>query len=619
MPAGPTAGNPGWGHMSPQQIRNPWPDPNNLAQNVNEALGLGGAPGAPGAWGAPVVGPGDFGETAKIWSDPHAEQQHFQPMHNHHRGMNGMMGDPAGGDWMGGPGQSQQQPPMWSDPIKQEQEGYWKQQQQGGWGMPNGGPNQMGFPRGGPPNRGVPRGHGGPQMGMPMAPMRVAPPGGWNPQANVYAPMGRQQGGVSSDRGMWNRGGPPQMGGAGGGRGGYPGGVDMSVPPPIDMPPVGGGIGQMNGMRVPMPPGGMWKQEPMGGVPANGMRGNPYGQGHDMQMGAPAPFGMPPKQQAAPGQFPIAGADDLMWHDPNGDLKKWQRDTGVSLWGDPEKCNERPVRLWMVDEGEEEELETALLKCPVPPKRNEDGTARLPFNLPSKRPIVVTGWGELPENDPNNPVKPEDLPSGSKWGDMTPVPPVSDSSPWYLPGQQSASSYAPESPAWGQPPAPGPSSAMAPMQHMIADGSVPPQAQSSANPNTQQIADQLRYAVDKGYLDMSILTHVTLPPTVLQNMTAMLSKIPLLESVEGELKQLVDSVRPEGELEGSSPSPQRWMNEVQKVEYNRLIIDVTTSKIEVTDLSKKINAGLLEAGMGPLAQPEGNGNRAEPYHYSFLE
>lgn len=104
-----------------------------------------------------------------------------------------------------------------------------------------------------------------------------------------------------------------------------------------------------------------------------------------------APFGMPSKPQG-PGQFPIAGADDLMWHDPNGDLKKWQRDTGVSLWGDPEKCSEpppisdrcpvsdeRPIRNWLVPEGEEEDLEAALSKCPVPQKRVSLSVPFAPF------------------------------------------------------------------------------------------------------------------------------------------------------------------------------------------------------------------------------------------------
>lgn len=26
-----------------------------------------------------------------------------------------------------------------------------------------------------------------------------------------------------------------------------------------------------------------------------------------------------------------------MWQDPDGDMRKWQRDTGVAVWGDPEK------------------------------------------------------------------------------------------------------------------------------------------------------------------------------------------------------------------------------------------------------------------------------------------
>lgn len=80
----PAANNQAWGggHMSPQQMRNPWPE-NNLAQNVNEALGIAG-PGVQGTWGAPMAGPGEFADPSKIWSDPNHEQQQFQPMHNHH-------------------------------------------------------------------------------------------------------------------------------------------------------------------------------------------------------------------------------------------------------------------------------------------------------------------------------------------------------------------------------------------------------------------------------------------------------------------------------------------------------------------------------------------------------
>ncbi|CAI4233129.1 unnamed protein product [Auanema sp. JU1783] len=569
MPGAASGSNPGgWGHMSPQQMRNPWPD-GNLAQNVNDALGISGPPAQ--GW-VPMSGAhADFND--KIWSDAHAEPQQFQSMHNHHRGINGMMDAP--GDWgAAGPNQSHQQ--MWSDPqnLKAEQDAYWKQQQQqqpgNTWGMSRGGP--MGGFHMGPPNN-HPRVHEG-QMGVMMG-MRVPGPNGWNPPPGVYRPQ------APSDRNIWGRGGgPPRMSG----RGYHPGGVDMSVPPPIDMP------GEMhmqgvNQMRQIPPPnnmmGGMWKQDPMG---PNGMRSNSYGQSQQV----PSPFAMPSKSQAPPGQFPIAGADDLMWHDPNGDLKKWQRDTGVSLWGDPEKCNERPVRLWVVPEGEEEDIEVALSKCPIPQKRNEDGSARLPLSLPTKRPIVVTGWGELPENDPNNPSKQGNDDLIRFWGDITPVP--SNDAPWYLPSQQQ-SNFAADTSAWGQPP-----------------------ATENSNFAHKHIADQLKYAVEKGYLDMSILSLPTLPPHVLQNITSLLTKIPLLESVQNELKTLTESVRPEGELEGSSPV--RWMNEVQKVDYNRLIIDVTTANIEVSDLSKKISTGLADAGMAPMPQ---DSNRGEAYHYSFLE
>lgn len=58
------------------------------AQGVNDALGIGATPGGQASWGAPMgAAPGDFGEAAKIWSDPHVDQQQqqFNPMHGHHR------------------------------------------------------------------------------------------------------------------------------------------------------------------------------------------------------------------------------------------------------------------------------------------------------------------------------------------------------------------------------------------------------------------------------------------------------------------------------------------------------------------------------------------------------
>ena len=47
-----------------------------------------------------------------------------------------------------------------------------------------------------------------------------------------------------------------------------------------------------------------------------------------------------PNQGAGGGQNQnqvVPQNDDSMWQDPNGDLRKWQRDTGTSIWGDPAK------------------------------------------------------------------------------------------------------------------------------------------------------------------------------------------------------------------------------------------------------------------------------------------
>ena len=48
-------------------------------------------------------------------------------------------------------------------------------------------------------------------------------------------------------------------------------------------------------------------------------------------------------------------------------------------------------------------------------------------------------------------------------------------------------------------------------------------------------------------------------------MNTMLTKIPALEEAELEIETLVESVRPEGETERSSP--QWWMTEEQKVRF----------------------------------------------------
>lgn len=399
----------------------------------------------------------------------------------------------------------------------------------------------------------------------------------------------------------------------------------MSVPPPMDMQMMRGG---------PPPSGHMWKPEGGGGggsMNPNGMRGSggPNGGGaYGMQsMGNTFMGSKPPQFEEEPmGKFSMGSqqtSDDLMWHDPNGELKKWQRDTGVSAWGDPDKAALRPIQNWLVAENDEEDLEAALQRCPVPQKRNEpipptaatdenaiqaSSSSAPPFNprlppIPSgKRQIVVTGWGDLPDNDPNNPNKADVV--GDKWGEGG-----QGDSAWYGGGSFSAEGQAP----WSS----GDTAVGGAMNlsRMLGGG--------GNQQNTEAIADQLRLAVEKGYLEMEVLTQQHLPAQVLAQMNNLLAKIPALDQAENNLREFVNSVRPAG-VEVDESNPTSWMDEVQSVEYNRLIIDLTTVKIEVMDLSKKMQNTLKvlrEEGQLPEAAPvppAAGESTHDNYQYSFL-
>ncbi|CAJ0956224.1 unnamed protein product, partial [Mesorhabditis belari] len=581
--AGPSTAN--WGHVSPAPGRNPWQDPNQLGQVAE--LPMGAMP--TGTWAGPPQGggtPDDFGK--QFWQqDPSMMEapQPFQvpPMHPQMAGVNGMV-DGMGGDFMRGP------EPMWDmtgqQPMKQEE--LWKQQQGGQW-MPNGRGwppqgHQMHLRQGPPPMRGPPMnglpGNGWPPQGMMPGPGMTPPQGmGWTPQP-----------------------GPPQGPPGGGGRGGMqprpPGGPqnrrypDVSVPPPIDIP----FHGQM-GMRGGPPPNNppMWK-EPVPG--SGGMRNPQFTPDNQFQMPQEfgSPFGGSGKPQGGIGQF-VAGqpgsggpppTDDLMWHDPNGELKKWQRDTGVNIWGDPDKASQRAVKLWKVEEGTEEDYEMALQKCPVPRKTDNDSPRISSAGAQAKRTIVPTGWGDLPDNDPNK--KTDD----HQWAENLGL----GSS------HQSGQSGEPQN-NW---------STFIPQQPFSADPTWSIGANGPSGGHIENIAEKLRVAVEKGFLDLSNLQLKQLPPAVLPQINSLLTKLPEFEMVEKEMGDLIEGSRPEGQ-DVPPNSPKHFMSEMQKMEYDRLMIQVTTLKIELGEMSKKIRRQLNDSGIQPAVEQQFG---SEPY-YPFLD
>ncbi|CAJ0564944.1 unnamed protein product, partial [Mesorhabditis spiculigera] len=497
----------------------------------------------------------------QIWQpDGHMEPpQPFgvgPPMHP--MGPNGMIDGMVGeymrpdGTWEipGGPPMKQEE--MWKQgPPHPGQHPQWVPN--GRWNGPPGPPQMMRQP---PP----------PPMGRPMPPMAG---NGWPPGGMIPGMNGPPQG-----MAPWN--GPPGGGGRGGmgQRGGRPGGgggpngrfVDLSIPPPIDIPYQG-----HMGMRGGPPPAGpqMWKDPA-----AMGMRNpqfTPDNQFQAQNVDFGSPYGQKPMSQGGMGQF-IAGAppppenDSMVWHDPNGDLKKWQRDTGVNIWGDPDKAAQRPVKMWTVDEGQEEDYEAALQKCPVPRKTDLQSELDSPRSASAatttaKRTIVSTGWGDLPDNDPNKTLSDDQL-----------------------------------------------------NFRRMRIGRVPFKQLPPGGGHIENLAEKIRLAVDKGYLDFHNAASLKqLPPSVLTHINTLLNKLPELETVERDMGELVAVSKPDGQ-EIPTNSPKHFMNESQQMDYDRMVIQVTTLRIELSQQAKNIRRLLTESGINPVEQEFGS----EPY-YPFLD
>ncbi|KAF1769390.1 hypothetical protein GCK72_001207 [Caenorhabditis remanei] len=163
----------------------------------------------------------------------------------------------------------------------------------------------------------------------------------------------------------------------------------------------------------------------------------------------------------------------------------------------------------------------------------------------------------------------------------------------------------------------GPSSSSAPMPigmlSMMTAGGGPMSA--DVDGSQSKLAENLKLAVEKGHLDISLLSLPHIPPNVLDLLTEILTVIPRLDNYEDELKKLGDN-RPSNSEEGTSQGEQEttWMNKDQKNEHEKAVIGVVTAKIEVTQLSKKITEALVEAGLIPAPPPQLISNPNHHHH-----
>uniref|UniRef100_A0A1I7RTY7 Protein Gawky n=1 Tax=Bursaphelenchus xylophilus TaxID=6326 RepID=A0A1I7RTY7_BURXY len=334
----------------------------------------------------------------------------------------------------------------------------------------------------------------------------------------------------------------------------------------------GGGFQQFGGppqggpMNM-MPPSMM---ERVMGPPPPPMAQQHHGRGPHHPHGAPPPPPMhpiPPMPAQNPGgsfsvgTFNTHGAsmmnDDSFWHDPNGDLRKWQRDTGTAHWGDPAKQQGQQIRRWTQVEEEDSLVGSSSNNQASPDSLKKDQDEN---HLPE------TGWGELPPINGStttptsaNPAAPHSAAPtslASGWMGTAPqgpggiIPPAAapgaDCLGWadsprnamppsnFIPGGQF-----PPNNFYGGPPgndwsAPRPPANMSYGQqpHMFEQPS-----------NNKDIAEKLRLAASKGLIDINMFTSSggPLPPNtikLLNNILDVFTEVEKLEDLEANMSKL---------------------------------------------------------------------------------
>ncbi|KAI6172643.1 M-domain domain-containing protein [Aphelenchoides besseyi] len=316
--------------------------------------------------------------------------------------------------------------------------------------------------------------------------------------------------------------------------------------------------------------------------------------------------------------------DDAVWHDPNGYLRKWQRDTGTSAWGDPTKQAGQTIRRWQnVDENDPlgsgampiGSSSSGMQIGPIGSNGASSGGQQQssPDSLKKEDDeIQETGWGELPPllngsssvpagqsmgsgmMAPGPPPGPPPMAAGHQqnqpWmsgnptaGPMNPQPSIPQSavSGWADSQQRSLGSnnfmppnnpfppsnfYAgnaamPPGSEWGRPP--------------FAAPGTPFEVSNGGSGSTNEIADKLRLAASKGLINPVLFCN----SGKLSSTTATLlnTMINLLTEVEQQDLRIEHMKR-----NGAVGSP----------EFERLVRETSDAKNQLSDLRDKIHASI---------------------------
>lgn len=304
--------------------------------------------------------------------------------------------------------------------------------------------------------------------------MRNGPPH-MQPSGNQQQPwMGNKYG---NENRFQTYGAPPQTG-------------PMNMVPPSM-------VGQRGAFMAPPPLGGAHPHPGMQPPPMHQMPPNPH-------MNAPAPQSGHQGGQFSVGTFSTAGLggmgnfqsntpavppinDDSVWHDPNGDLRKWQRDTGTAAWGDPTKQAGQAIRRWQqADENDPLGSNNPNLSstatphsASLPPQQSPDLKKS---TTQDEDETTETGWGELPPLNGGGPIQHAPPPG--------PGPQHGSSGAWMIgsgPAQPQPlapqNSNAPPQAAWSDPQRSIASTAMPPIYSNPGTGSATPTDWARSNFN----------------------------------------------------------------------------------------------------------------------------------------
>uniref|UniRef100_A0A8R1XTW2 GW182 middle domain-containing protein n=1 Tax=Onchocerca volvulus TaxID=6282 RepID=A0A8R1XTW2_ONCVO len=267
--------------------------------------------------------------------------------------------------------------------------------------------------------------------------------------------------------------------------------------------------------------------------------------------------------------------ENAVWQDPEGEVRKWQRDTGTAAWGDPEK-QQKEIKRWLIPAGKEYD--------------NSDNE--------SIRAIAPLGWGDLPSKTSSNNAAPISTNSISSWPTKSvpaTIATASSNAGWNNRSTSAIAKSVTIPSLWEI--LSDHQSASLESGWMPSDG-----GNNAAMPaSTQQIVEQLRQAVAKGLIDVSLLSK-PLPNEALSEMRTLLSRIPVLEQAENDLARLMNAVKINNDREGGSgrmDTPTDLMTSEQRSEYSRLVIEIAATKTEISTIRERIRGNSNATNVRP--------------------